>query len=122
MEAPEPAKLDDEDAREAEYERRVQEQHGCCCSCCSLKAEAWVMVLLDCFIFVGGMAEFPPKEAPHLRVWFLTYLFGVVVPSACCWLYALFGKGGWPRRLLCRYICYKIPMFFACYLLFFTWP
>lgn len=111
-----------EDPGEQEFEERLKIRHGCCCRCCSIRAGCWAMAGIDAFIFTVAHAEWPPKEMFGLNCFFIIYVYGVVLPSLCCWLYALLGKGGWPRRLLCRFLMYKIPMFFLCYLSYFTWP
>eukprot|EP00929_Paragymnodinium_shiwhaense_P017291 TRINITY_DN126382_c0_g1_i1.p1 TRINITY_DN126382_c0_g1~~TRINITY_DN126382_c0_g1_i1.p1 ORF type:complete len:214 (-),score=16.28 TRINITY_DN126382_c0_g1_i1:43-684(-) len=103
-------------------EERLKLRHGCCCSCCSVRAGCWAMACIDGLIFTAAHLEWPPKEMVGLTYFFIIYVYGVVLPSFCCWLYALCGKGGWPSRLLCRFLMYKIPMFFLCYLCYFTWP
>lgn len=97
--------------------------HGCCCSCCKLIWELKFALGLDVFIFVFALAGINPSYPEAFQNWMKFYLYFVVLPSACLFLYAILNgnKSGAPRLLLVRFLVFwKIPAFFLLYSLFFT--
>ena len=89
---------------EAEARDRERRSHGCCCRCCNVRTELTTMLCVDLFIAASGLAEWPTGASPGLVLFFRLYVYGVVGPSIGMWLLALRAKGGWARRLLCRWM------------------
>eukprot|EP00931_Biecheleriopsis_adriatica_P083385 TRINITY_DN56980_c0_g1_i1.p1 TRINITY_DN56980_c0_g1~~TRINITY_DN56980_c0_g1_i1.p1 ORF type:complete len:209 (-),score=28.69 TRINITY_DN56980_c0_g1_i1:108-734(-) len=105
---------------EAEAEKRYKTIYGCCCQCCSVKAEGWFFAVFDLFIIAFTFKEWPPPELPGLLWFYRSYVYGVVFPSLLAWLWALLGKGGLPRRVLCRVIIWKMIGFPLCFVVYFV--
>ena len=108
----------------AQAELNLQRSYGCCCKCCSIRVEMWCFCVFDFIIILGSLKEFPKpdEDVPMLRLFIKCYVCGVVIPSFFVWLYALLGKTALARRVLCRFITYKIPAFVLVYGFFFVFP
>uniref|UniRef100_A0A6U6LSE0 Uncharacterized protein n=1 Tax=Zooxanthella nutricula TaxID=1333877 RepID=A0A6U6LSE0_9DINO len=105
---------------EAEAEARYKQIHGCCCKCCSVRAEGWFFVAFDAWVIAFCIKEWPPPELPGLAIMYTCYVCGVVAPSLLAWLWALLGRGGLARRVLCRVIIWKIVGFALCFWTYFV--
>lgn len=100
----------------AEAAEREAATHGCCCKCCSIRAEIWGCFIIDITSILGIVAELPSyREVPakfHMVDVLQGYLILSII-SASIFLYALV-KGtlhAQPRRLLVRWIPIKIVSF-----------
>ena len=103
----------DEAARAREREAAT---HGCCCKCCSLRAEIWVCFVIDLTTILGLAVEIPgwaPVPASlHAVELFQAYVVFSGI-SACLILFALLEgqQAAWPRHMLVRFMTLKLPIF-----------
>merc|ERR1719281_2080815 len=96
---------------EAEALLAEREKAARLCTSCSIRAELWVAFALDMVTAVAILAELPvsaPAATGFLPV-ILVYLCFVVVPSACCFFSALRSQSPLARRVLVRFLYWKIP-------------
>lgn len=109
---------------EAEALLAEREKASRLCASCSLRAELWVAFALDLVTAVAILAELPisaPAATGFLPM-ILMYLCLVVFPSACCFLAALRSLSPLPRRILVRFLYWKIPACIVLHLYFLVGP
>lgn len=104
---------------------REAETHGCCCKCCSVRAEIWACFAIDVTSIIGLLAEihdwYPVPTSLHAVDELQAYLVFSVF-SASLILFALF-KGrevAWPRKVLVRFMSLKLPIFLIFCMGYFT--
>merc|ERR1712194_567741 len=97
-----------------EVAEREAKTHGCCCKCCSVRAEIWACFVIDLTSIFGLLYEIPdwdpvPKNL-HAVDLFRAYLVYSIF-SASLILFALFkgNETAWPRRVLVRFMSLKLP-------------
>ena len=107
-------------------EAREAVTHGCCCKCCSVRAEIWLCFAIDITSILGLALEIPNWRVVPARFHatdVYTFYLVLSVFSASLILYAQLSTNAWPRRALVRFMILKLAIFVVVVMGFFTvWP
>ena len=104
------------DAEIAITKEREAAKHGCCCKCCSIRAEIWACFIIDLTSILGLAVEIPPWSVVpaklHENDMMVGYLvFSVVSASLILFALRKGNEAAWPRRMLARFMTLKLPFF-----------
>ena len=104
---------------------RENATHGCCCKCCSLRAEIWVCFAIDITSVLGLLLEIPgwspiPAKLHAVDMFWAYLVFSAFSAGLIAFALLEGGQSAWPRRLLVRFMSLKLPIFIIVVMGYFT--